>query len=117
MRTVSTTKQLEDGIKSGEKIFHCEGELARKLRKAQKTKKIAKWGGGVLVLASIAAIPFTGGASAAGIVAGLTVGTVTISTAELAILVGGAVALVAILKDKKVKLVFNKDGSVELEVK
>lgn len=39
MRTVSTTKQLEDGIKSGEKIFHCEGELARKLRKAKKTKK------------------------------------------------------------------------------
>ena len=45
---------------------------------------------------------------------GLTIGTVSISVAELAILVGGGVAITALLKGyKKVKL--NSDGSIELE--
>lgn len=63
-------------------------------------------------------LPFTGGASAAGIGAGamaLTIGTVSMSVAELAVLVGEVVAVLGILKGAKVK--FNSDGSVEIEPK
>jgi hypothetical protein len=45
---------------------------------------------------------------------GLTIGTVVISTTELAILVGGGVAMTALLKGYgKVKI--NPDGSVTIE--
>lgn len=63
---------------------------------------------------SVAAIPFTGGASAAGVAigAGLTIGTVTISTTELAIICGTVIALKGIDKGCKVK--FSPDGGVEV---
>ena len=45
---------------------------------------------------------------------GLTVGSVSVSVTELAILVGGTVAMTAILKGYET-VKFNSDGSIELE--
>lgn len=73
-----------------------------------------------LIIGGIIAIPFTGGASS-GVTAmglamtGLTVGTVTISTAELAILCGFIIGMTGLLKGAKIK--FCSDGTVEVEPK
>lgn len=60
------------------------------------------------------AAPFTGGTSLAATAAGLTLGSLTISVAELAIIVGGAVAITGIVKGCK-NITFNPDGSVTME--
>ena len=48
--------------------------------------------------------------------AGLTVGTISITAAELAILCGTGVALYGIHKNRKVKMKYNDDGTVEIDV-
>lgn len=120
MVTVSTKAALKSAIENKQFPIHCTGEIADYLKKKKKRSKRAKITGGVLALAGLAAIPFTGGASAAATGAGLTAmglsiggGALVISTAELAILVGGGVAITAILKGRKVKL--QSDGSVIVE--
>ena len=64
-------------------------------------------GGALALIGGIAAAPFTGGVSLAGSVAGatamgLTVGTINISTAELAMILG--FAAYAINKKYKIKI-------------
>ena len=76
-------------------------------RKAKTAKKIAMGGGALALIGGIAAAPFTGGVSLAGSVAGatamgLTVGTINISTAELAMILG--FAAYAINKKYKIKI-------------
>lgn len=118
MVIVKTKNELKRAIERKQFPIKCVGELATQLTKKKKRAKKAKIGGALLALGGLVAIPFTGGASAAatatGLTAmGLTVGSVAISTAELAILVGGGVAITAILKGRKVKL--QPDGSVTVE--
>ncbi len=117
MKTVTTTKELEDAIKAGETKILLKGEIADKIRAKKKRKKGALIGGIGLAAAGLIALPFTGGASSAGIIGGigLTIGSLTISAAELAILVGGSVAIFGIHKGYNIK--FNGDGSVTVEKK
>ena len=91
-------------------------ELKKKATHQKRAKKGAIIGGGALVLGGLALAPFTGGASAAGAAAGataLTVGSLSLTTAELAIIVGGGIAMAGLLKGYNIK--FNRDGSVTLE--
>lgn len=117
--TVSTKEQLKTAIERKEFPIRCIGAAAEMLIKKKKRAKRAKLAGGLMALAGIAAIPFTAGLSssavAAGLTAGLTIGGggIAISTAELAILVGGGIAIIGILKGRKVRL--NADGSVLIE--
>lgn len=117
MVTVTTKDQLKQAISNKQFPILCKGEIAHQLKRRKKISRAAKIGGAALAIGGIAAIPFTGGASAAATATGLTAmgltigaGGVAISTAELAILVGGGVAITGILKGKVVKL--NPDGTV-----
>lgn len=117
MRTVTTKEELAEALKKKEPI-RVTGPLAEKLKRQAKTRKAAKIGGIVTIAASIAAIPFTGGASAAGVAAGAAAvagATISLTAAELAILLGGAVAIYGISKGCKITL--QKDGSVIVEPK
>jgi len=115
--TVTTTKELEEALKAGETKILLKGEVAEKIKKGKKRKKGAVIGGIALAVAGLAALPFTGGASSAGIIGGLglTLGTITISAAELAILVGGSIAIIGLCKGYDIT--FNPDGSVTLKKK
>lgn len=125
MKTISTKNELRNAIENKLFPIKCVGEIGRQLTKKKKAAKKAKIAGLAMIAAGIAAIPFTGGASAAGVASGmgamgltatgLTIGggTVAITTAELAILVGGSAAVLGILKGRKVRL--QSDGSVIIE--
>lgn len=127
MVTVKTKKELKSAIEKKQFPIRCTGQIASRLTKRKRIAKKAKIGGALLALGGLAAIPFTGGASAVGTAAGMTAMgltlsggaataaglTVAITTAELAILVGGGVAIIAILKGRRVKL--EKDGTVTIE--
>lgn len=118
MKTVSTKSELENAIRQGEKHFLLKGDLAKQIIKKKQRSKAAKIAGGVLAVGGIiAAIP-TGGASLGATAMGLTVGTITISAAELAAIFGGSTLLVSALKGRKIKL-HPKDkfgNEVEMEI-
>ena len=116
MVTVYTKEELEKALKAKEGKIIVKGKLAEEIKRKKNRKKKGAIAVGTIAVASLLAIPFTGGLSAvAGATAmGLTIGTVVISTTELAILVGGGVAMTALLKGYgRVKI--NPDGSVEIE--
>lgn len=116
MRTVYSKQELEVAIQHGEKQILAKGEFAKQLQKANQYKKAAKAGGAALVAIGLVAAPFTAGASLSATAMGLTIGGVTISAAELSIILGGGIAITGVLKGKKVKLHFNDNGTVTLEV-
>lgn len=108
MKTVSTKAELEQALKAGETHLMLKGELSKAVSKKKSRSKAAKIGGAVLAVGGVlAAIP-TGGASLGATAFGLTIGTVTITAAELAILLGGSTigsaVILAILKGRRVKL-------------
>ena len=113
--TVRTKEQLKAAINRKEFPIRGVGEAAQMLIKKKKKAKRAKIAGGLIALAGIAALPFTAGMSSTAVAAGLTIGGggIVISTAELAILVGGGVATLGVLKGRKVQL--HADGSVLIE--
>ncbi len=113
-KTVYTKDEMRRALADGEKSIIAKGELAREIRNSSKRRKGAKIGGGILAVGGLLAAPFTGGTSLAATAAGLTLGSLTISVAELAIIVGGAVAITGIVKGCK-KITFNPDGSVTME--
>ena len=102
MVTVSTKAQLKAAIEQKQFPIKCVGEIAEQLIKKKKRTTKTKIAGAAIALAGVAAIPFTGGASAVVTGAGLTAMGLTISVTELAILVGGGVATVAILKGRTI---------------
>lgn len=118
MKTVSTKKELEKAIIQGEKHFLLKGDLAKQIIKKKQRSKAAKIGGGILAgVGVLAAIP-TGGASLGVTAMGLTIGTVTMSAAELAIIFGGSTLVISALKGRDIKL-RNKDklgNEVEMEI-
>ncbi len=116
MITVRTKEELEQAIKNnkGESI-RVEGSyaktLAKKIRSKKKISKVAMAGGALAIIGGVVAAPFTGGTSLAGSVAGatamgLTWGTVTFTTTELAMIlgVGGLLGGYALSKDYKIKV-------------
>lgn len=133
---IYTEKELEKALQNDEKVITIGGELADKIKrmKTQKKKSKSKFIIGGALLGALIAAPFTGGTSlvAAGITAaattsaasvatgaavgaaaaGLTIGPVTISLAELIVLCGTGIALAGIIRNYNVK--FNNDGSVTL---
>ena len=121
MKTVYTKEQLEETLKKGETAL-VKGSLASEIRKKYETKikvrKRTRIAGGAIAVAGLVAAPFTGGTSLVGTAAGLgamglTIGIITISIGELALLLGAALAAYGIYKNCKVK--FNMDGSVTIE--
>ena len=121
MKTVYTKEQLEETLKKGETAL-VKGSLASEIRKKYETKikvrKRTRIAGGAIAVAGLVAAPFTGGTSLAGTAVGLgamglTIGVITISIGELALLLGAALAAYGIYKNCKVT--FNKDGSITVE--
>lgn len=115
MVTVRTKQELEVALKNKATSIRIEGPYAKEFantirerkRKANTAKKTAMGVGALALIGGIAAAPFTGGVSLAGSVVGatamgLTVGTITISTAELAMILG--FAAYAINKGYKIKI-------------
>lgn len=119
MITVTTKQEFEQALQNREPLILCKGDAAKPFLKQRKRKRGAIIGGITAAVAGIAAIPLTGGASAIGsmgVIAGLTAGTLTITTAELAIICGTAIAITGILKGGKVRFVTSaQDGSVSVE--
>lgn len=123
MTIVETKEELKKAIERKEFPISCRGKIAEQLKKRKKRSKAAKLGGAAVAIAGLAALPFTGGASATGIAAGAAAmgltataaatATVAISAAELSILVGGGVAVLGILKGRKIRL--EKDGYITVE--
>ena len=99
MVIVRSKKELEVALKNKAASVRIEGPYAKTFANAVRSRrrkaKVAIGFGALAVIGGLAAAPFTGGASLAGTVMGatamgLTVGTVTISTAELAMILGFA---------------------------
>ena len=116
MRTVYTQNELEEAIKAHEEKILCKGEIAKEIKNRKKTTNAAKIAGIAIAAGGLLAIPVTGGLSSGLSLMGLTVGTVTLTTAELAIIIGGGLAALRIcLMGLKVSI--NKDGTVIIEPK
>ena len=99
MIVVRTKEELQEAIKNKVDSIRIEDPYAKTFANAVRSRrrkaKVAKGAigfGALAVIGGLAAAPFTGGASLAGgaTAMGLTVGTVTISTAELAMILGFA---------------------------
>ena len=93
-------------------------EIREKFEKRKKVRKSTAIAGATIAVAGVVAAPFTGGTSLVGSAValgamGLTIGTITISIGELALLLGAALAAYGIYRNCKVK--FNMDGSVTIE--
>lgn len=127
MITVRTKEELEQALKNNQDLpIRVEGAYAKtfanQIRSESSKKKVGKAAmlvGGLAVLGGVIAAPFTGGASLAGSAAGaaalgLTIGTVTITAGELAMILGfGAFAITQKYKIK----IGSGDRYVELEPK
>lgn len=116
MTTVYTKSELEKALKAGEKEILCKGEVAQTIAKRKKRKKGVAIGSAALAIGSLVAIPFTAGASAPGVVAGitgLTVGSVTLTTVELFAILG----LVGYGMYKKYDMVVSYDIEGKIEVR
>lgn len=114
MVVVRTKDELQEAIKNKVDSIRIEGPyagiVAQKIRSRKKVKKMAMGVGALALVGGVVAAPFTGGVSLAGSVAGatamgLTVGTITISTAELAMILGFAAYVI----NKKYKIKIGKE--------
>ena len=103
MVVVITKEELQEAIKNKVDSIRIEGPyagiVAQKIRSRKKVKKVAIGVGTLALVGGVIAAPFTGGASLAGSAVGLTamgltVGAITITTTQLAMLLGfGAFAI------------------------
>ena len=118
MRTVRTENELKAAFETKEKKIVVVGQMAKDMAQKSQRKKKAKATGIAVALASLAAIPFTLGGSAAGVALGmgLTIGTLSLSATELAILCGTAVAIYGIQKASKVSFKVNEKGEPEVVI-
>lgn len=118
MRTVRTEAELKAAFAAKEKKIVVVGQMAEDMVNKSKRKKKAKAAGIAVALASLGAIPFTLGASAAGVALGmgLAIGTLSLSATELAVLCGTAVAIYGIHKASKVSFKVNEKGEPEVVI-
>lgn len=103
MVVVRTKEELQEAIKNKVDSIRIEGPyagiVAQKIRSRKTVKKVAIGVGTLALVGGVIAAPFTGGASLAGSAVGLTamgltVGAITITTTQLAMLLGfGAFAI------------------------
>lgn len=117
MKIVKTMSELEAAIKANERMIRAEGKIAEQIIKAKKRNKAATIGGAAAIAAGVVLAPFTGGASLMGAAAGtaLTVGTITITATELAIICGFTMGMTALLKNYDKISINAKEGTVTLE--
>ena len=130
MVTVYTKEELAKAIENKTPKILCKGDVANEITKEfldkRKKNRLGTLAGIAMIVAGTVALPFTGGMSAVGIVAGagsaaiyaragLKLGPIEMSPGELAIICGTIIAIVAILRGARVT--FNKDGSVIVEPK
>lgn len=130
MVTVYTKEELAKAIENKTTKILCKGDVANEITKEfldkRKKNRLGILAGIAMIAAGTVALPFTGGVSAVGIVAGagsaviaaragLKLGPIEMSPGELAIICGTIIAVVAILRGARVT--FNKDGSVIVEPK
>lgn len=117
MRTVYTEEELKAAFAAKEEKIIVKGEMAEKMVRKSKTKKASKIAGIALIVASVAAIPFTMGASSAGVAAGVALGgsALVVSAGELTILCGFALGAYGIYKGSKVKFTVTEKGP-EVEI-
>ena len=126
MVVVRTKEELQEAIKNKVDSIRIEGPyagiVAQKIR-SRKKKKMAMGVGTLALVGGVVAAPFTGGASLAGSAAGLTamglaVGAVTLTTTQLAMLlgVGGSLLAYSIHEKYSLKLVKDKEGNVSVEM-
>lgn len=116
MVTVYTKEQLTNALKAKENKILCKGEIAKEIKNRKKTTNAAKIAGIATAVAGLVAIPFTGGLSSGLSLMGLTVGSVTLTTAELALIIGGGLAALGICL-MGLKVTINVDGTVTIEPK
>lgn len=123
MITVRSKQELEKAMKQEASEIKVVGSYATTLAKNKRTSSQAATGGailtGLLGIGCLVAAPFTAGTSllGGGLVAsaigagavGLTIGTITITTTELAILCGTALAALALKQGYNVKIT-NENG-------
>lgn len=105
MIIVTTKKDLEQALKRNEQHIVVEGKLATKIMKMKKCKKGLTIASGLLLVAGIALIPFTGGSSGVAVM-GLTAGEISLSTVEVLAIVGvvGLTFSIALFKNYDVKI-------------
>ena len=122
MITVYNKQELQEALKNKGQKIRVEGsyanELAQKIRRKKKVSQAVMVGGAVVALGGLAAAPFTGGASLAvseAVMAakGFTVGAVTLTTAELALILGFSVYVIH--KNCKIQIKRDKGGDVVVE--
>lgn len=127
MITVYNKQELQEALKNKEQKIRVEGsyanELAQKIHRKKKVSKAVMVGEAVVALGGLAAAPFTGGTSLAGSVAGMaamgiTAGAVTLTTAQLALILGVSASLLgyAIHKKYKITIKRDKDGGTVVEL-
>lgn len=129
MITVYNKQELQEALKNKGQKIRVEGsyanELAQKIHRKKKVSKAVMVGGAVVALGELAAAPFTGGASLAGSAAGIaamgiTAGAtaVTLTTAQLALILGVSASLLgyAIHKKYKITIKRDKDGGTVVEL-
>ncbi len=113
MKTVRTEEELKAAFAAKEDKIIVKGEMAEKMVSKAKTAKAANIGGLAIIVASLAAVPFTGGASIGGVSAGI-----TLTASELAILCCFALGIYGIHKGSKVKYKMTPEGpEVEIDPK
>lgn len=121
MKTVYTKEELQQALENREEKIEVRGELAQKIYRNAKRKKLIRSSAGLIgvlaIIGGIALTPVTGGASLVGAAAGLTAtgliaGTITLTATEILILCGSAIVLAAILKGAKVTFQRYGDGRV-----
>ena len=120
MKTVYTKEEFKKALEAKEEHIVVQGEFAKKIERRAKLKKRSKIVGVGMIVVGAALIPFAGGFAAPIIGAGFTatVGgvTITMTAAELAMILGAgtAISMTAILKGYNIII---GDNKVELKRK
>ncbi len=116
--TVSTKEEFERAVNNNEDKIIVTGTMAQKIIDARKKKSAGKKIGIASVLAvgaGLALAPFTAGTSAVAALAttsALTIGAVTLTTAEVIIICGTALAALGIAASVIDKLTKNYDVKI-----
>jgi len=106
---VRTKSELEQAIKNGTKKIIVRGDIAEKIHRAESVKKVSKTGL-LLLSASLAATPFTGGASGVVGIAALTATTGMSIVAIIAVAFLGLALILSITNDYDRKFTAKADG-------
>jgi len=121
MQIVKTKEELKLLKENNTESFVVVGELAKKLNRASKIKKLSKTAVTALAVtagAGVVAAPFTGGTSLGfSALSGGTAAAVGLSPGIIyaAIATGGILFTYALYKEYNVKVRKTKDGDIELE--